>query len=193
MKYEIDVENGEHAELGLNLAFAIHFLYSIFLDNIVISKCMTEIARYDTLKGSALFQYSISKSVMKICLMYFLYPQPWLNNIFITNSYRDHDSLVLDYPFKINYLLVIIGIFLSGIQIIFSVFLNTIYNGPRAKRICLIYELSHQDLYTFKCLFRDKPIHIFASIFFSAWTFFSFAFRVVEGGVPIDRNPFRYY
>ena len=139
MKYEIDVENGEHTELGLNLAFAIHFLYSIFHDNVVISKCMTEIARYDTLKGSSLFQYSISKSVVQIVLISFMYPQPWLNNIFITNSYRDHGNLVLDYPFKINYLLVIIGIFLSAIQIIFSVFLNTIYNGPRAKRICLIY------------------------------------------------------
>ena len=133
--------------------------------------------------------------MLKIGFLGILFPSPWLTDEMVSNNYHDGSGIRGQYPFQINHILLLMAIFLSGLQLMFGIFLNTLYNNPRAKRVCQIYELSHndQELYTFKCLFKDRPIPIFTSIFISGWIFFSFAIKVAESSVPIARNPFIYY
>ena len=49
-------------------------------------------ARYDTLKGSSLFKYSLLKTIVMTTLILFIFPQPWLQNSSITTKYRDKNS-----------------------------------------------------------------------------------------------------
>lgn len=93
-------------------------------------------------------------------------------------QYHDPAGTDYPYPYPLNYVLIIGSILLAIIKIMVGLCLNSIHNRPRAKRICKIYELYHQQLYAVKCIFKDRPIPLFAGLFMSAWLFFTFAFRV---------------
>ena len=129
-------------------------------------------------------------------LISLLYPMPWLNEVYITNNFRDPDGNIHPLPFKLNHLLVIMAMLVSGVQIALLIVKNSVYNSPRAKRICRIYELDHHELYVNKSLFKDMPMLIFTVVFGSTMLFFTFAFRVAEAGVPAYpslSNHFLYY
>lgn len=92
IQYEVDFNYGKNAQLCINLAFYIHVVSSNLTLILVVTKIMTEVARYDTLKGAKLFQYSTVKSVVSIGLIALLFPQPWLNNVAISSKFRDNHS-----------------------------------------------------------------------------------------------------
>ena len=54
-------------------------------------------------------------------------------------QYHDHPGNDYPYPYPLNYLLLIAAILLAMLKIIQGLFLNSIHNHPRAKRICKIY------------------------------------------------------
>ena len=117
----------------------------------------------------------IFKLIFEI-LIQIIQPYPWLNDVtFQTTNYKER----IQFPFKINYLLVIFGLF--KIYQIWKIFISSsAYATPRCNRLAKMYMSEANHTFALKCMFEDFPMKLVTICFFISICIFSFALRVAE-------------
>lgn len=138
----------------------------------------TELSKFDTIFSAGKYEIILEIGIL------LMQPYPFLNGkgiwvsldiYFTTMNIRNNYS----FDFKLNYLLVILGMF--RLFIILRVFLlKTDYMSPRANRVCRLYEARSDYLYAIKCLFKDYPLPLIGVFFVVSIAIFSLALRISE-------------
>lgn len=109
-------------------------------------------------------------------------------------NYEDYYYENMDFPFKINYVILIITILKNIIVFLTKIIINSPFAGPRPNRIKKIYSVrSGSSIYAIRCIFREVPIKMFVGFFLIGLIYFSFSLQVTEAGVPLHKNPFIYF
>lgn len=119
---------------------------------------------------------------------------PWMNSATMEITYQDHFYENMEFPFKINYIILIFAILKNIIVFLSKIIINSRFVGPRSNRVKKIFSVhSGSSIYAIRCIFREVPIKMFVGFFTIGVIYFSFSLHVSESGVPVHNNPFVYF
>lgn len=104
---------------------------------------------------------------------------PWMNEVTMKMTYQDYLYENMDFPFKVNYFVLIIAILKNIIMFLYKIIINSHFVGPRPNRVKKIYSVhSGSSIYAIRCIFREVPIKMFVAFFLIGLIYFSFSLQV---------------
>lgn len=94
-------------------------------------------------------------------------------------TYQDHFYEDMDFPFKINYVVLIFALLKNIIVFLSKIIINSSFFGPKPNRVKKIYSVhSGSSIYAIRCIFREIPIKMFGGFFLIGIIYFSFSLHV---------------